>query len=499
MTSLNIGLGGVHRHACAAVTDGRRVLGVCEQERVTRVRGAGSNATGVPDEALDAILTDLRARRADIGRCGLAEDTGTDAPWATVRLDHHHAHACAAYLTSPFDDAAVVICDHERPGVSVWRGRAADVEAVEWPWTGPCFSDLYTECARLLGFTSEAGDQRLEALARMMAADPDDRLPTLFTTDGTGIREHGNWRGTVAERVSATAGDIAGRARLAAALEQQVTALLLAFLEHVRAATGATRLCLGGSLFFHSSINSAVRQSGIFERVFVPANPGNAGLSVGTAMHVSRMAPSPLSAFMGPAYDPDEIKRTLDNCKLRYDWLDEGGVVQTAVHHLLQGRLVGWYEGRMEWGPRALGARSILASPFSPYVLENLNRFLKRREAWRGYALSTLAESAGEHFVGPAEAPYMECDYRPRDVARFRPAMPAEASHLRVHTVGGDAPRRFRSVLSAFGRATGVPCLVNTSFNGFHEPIVCTPRDAVRVFFGSGLDVLVMDQFVLTK
>jgi carbamoyltransferase len=153
----------------------------------------------------------------------------------------------------------------------------------------------------------------------------------------------------------------------------------------------------------------------------------------------------------------------------------------------------------MEWGPRALGARAILANPFSPYVLENLNRFLKRREAWRGYALSATAACVPEHFTGPSEAPFMECDYHPKDAARFRHVMPAEASHLRVQTVTADCPPRFRALLDAFGSATGIPCLLNTSFNGFHEPIVCTPRDAVRVFFGSGLDVLMLDRFVLTK
>ena len=169
------------------------------------------------------------------------------------------------------------------------------------------------------------------------------------------------------------------------------------------------------------------------------------------------------------------------------------------MHHLQQGRLVGWFEDRMEWGPRALGARSILANPFSPYVLENLNRFLKRRESWRGYALSTLADAARALFSGPDEAPFMECDYRPLDVERFRSVMPSDAAHVRLHVVAENGPRRFRSVLETFGAATGVPCLVNTSFNGFHEPIVCTPRDAVRVFFGSGLDVLILDRFVLTK
>jgi len=496
--SLNVGLGGVTRHACAALTDGRRVLGVCEQERITRVRGAGCNATGVPDEAVDALLAHAGSRRSDIAGCAIAEDTGAIGPWPTVRLEHHEAHACAAYLTSPFDAASILICDHEPPGVSVWRGDGPHIHRVEWPWSDASFSDLYTECSRLLGFASEGGDQRFEALARMMAAHPDERLPTLFTTDGHRVTEDATWRTRVLDLLGPSE-NIRDRARVAAALQSQIADLVIELLKCVQAHTSSRQLCVGGGLFHHSSINSAVRAAGSFDRVFVPANPGNAGLSVGAAMHVSELAPTPLSAFMGPSYDPDEIKSTLDNCKLRYDWVDERAAIDTAVHHLQQGRLVGWFEGRMEWGPRALGARAILASPFSPYVLENLNRFLKRREAWRGYALSALADDVPALFSGPAEAPFMECDYHPKDVSRFRFVMPSESSHIRVQTVTADCPPRFRALLGAFGDATGVSCLVNTSFNGFHEPIVCTPRDAVRVFFGSGLDVLMLDRFVLTK
>jgi len=153
----------------------------------------------------------------------------------------------------------------------------------------------------------------------------------------------------------------------------------------------------------------------------------------------------------------------------------------------------------MEWGPRALGARSILANPFSPYVLENLNRFLKQREPWRGYALSGLDASVREHFDGPPASPYMECDFTPRDRSRFRHVLPGPRADVRVHTVGDAEPPRFRRLLQAFGEATGVPILVNTSFNGFSEPIVCSPRDAVRVFYGSGVDTLVLGEFVVTK
>jgi carbamoyltransferase len=496
--SLALGIGGVTQHACAALSDHRQVLGICEQERITRVRGAGCDPTGVPDAALGALLNDLGQSRTSIETCGVAEDVRPAGAWSTITFDHHEGHAYSAYLTSPCESATILICDHADPGVSVWRGELGTVTQIAWPWTGPGLAELYATCATLLGFGSDGGAQRFEALARLMAADPDTRLPALFTLDDAGLRVAQGWRERALESIHAADG-VTGRARVAAALQRQIADVLVELLRRIHSRTSSKHLCVGGGLFHHSSINSAVRNAGIFERVFIPANPGNAGLSVGASMRAARLAPTRLSAFMGPAYDPDECKATLDNCKLRYDWVDEGSAVATAVHHLQQGRLVAWFEGRMEWGPRALGARSILANPFSPYVLENLNRFLKRREDWRGYALCAPAESAPAFFNGPSEAPFMECDYRPRDIAQFRFVMPSPAAHLRVQTVTADCPTGFRALLAAFGAATGLPCLVNTSFNGFHEPIVCTPRDAVRVFFGSGLDVLVLDRFVLTK
>jgi carbamoyltransferase len=153
----------------------------------------------------------------------------------------------------------------------------------------------------------------------------------------------------------------------------------------------------------------------------------------------------------------------------------------------------------MEWGQRALGARSILADPFATYVLENLNRFLKHREPWRGYALSVSKPAVDRFFQGPAEAPFMECDFRCRDYDTFRHVLPAPHAAARLQVVGEDAPPGFRKLLDAFGTVSGIPCVVNTSFNGFHEPIVCSPRDAIRVFYSSGVDVLFLDRFLLTK
>jgi carbamoyltransferase len=275
--------------------------------------------------------------------------------------------------------------------------------------------------------------------------------------------------------------------------------LLIDVLHRVRRETGQLRLCLGGSLIYSSFLSSVAKRAGIFDEVFVPVNPGNAGLSVGTALLASGAAPRTVSPLLGPAFSAHEVKAALDNCKLRYEWLSEGEILERTVAALLRGHLIGWFEGGMEWGPRALGARSILASPFSEYVLENLNRFLKHRPSWRTYALSGLEEDVTRLFDGPDASPYMECDYRALHPELFRHVLPNPRAALRVQTVGATAPTRFRALLEAFKEATGTGVVVNTSFNGFSEPIVCTPRDAVRVYYGTGLDMLVIDRFVLTK
>lgn len=496
------GLSGASSQACVALVAESDRIGVCEQERVTRIRRAGSNSTGLPDEALDLLLDRFGSTRSDVVRYAMA-DTGADGVNGhdVERLDHHLAHACTAYLSSPFTSATIVVCDHEAPKVSVWRGRGKDVTRVEWPWSGIGFTDLYSACAAVVGFPSSPADPLLESLARLAPDHRDARVERLFHGDASSIHARPGWQSD-AESWIANArnqGGIVGCAGLAAALQARNIELFLAFLERVQQSTGDQALCLAGSLFHNSSINSATKQSKLFAQVFVPIDPGNPGLAVGTALHANHREPELLSPFLGPSYDAKEIKATLDNCKLRYDWKGDDAVIDMAVSALRKGMLVAWFEGGMEWGPRALGARSILASPFSPYVLENLNGFLKRRQSWRGYGLSIRTESLGEHFDGPTSAPFMESDYRVRDAATFRHALPAPGSTVRVHGADRQSPPRFRRLLEAFGALTGVPCVVNTSFNGFHEPIVCSPRDAVRVFYGSGVDMLVLEQFVLVK
>ena len=497
---VTVGLSGAVAHAAAAAADRSGLLGVCPQERLTRNRGAGFNSSGLPDEAVDAVLS-RRSTRPAVTRYVLAGPAPrSDAHVAVEPIDQHLAHAATAYLTSPFADATVVVCDRSDPGVSVWRGREGRLTSTGWIWTGPSFADLYARCAQLLGFFGEAGGQRLEALARLSPDPGDADLDRFWTGHADSVSELPGWEQAVTDRFTQAGGVANPRlAPLASALQGSVTRLFLEWLSTVRRDVGGDRLCLGGTLFSHSSVNSAVRLSGLFEDVFVPVDPGIPGLAAGAALLGERLGPRETSPFLGPSFADDAVKATLDNCKLHYAWESDATAIDMAVEALMAGHLVGWFDGPMESGPRALGGRSILASPLSPFVLENLNRYLKRREPWRGYALSGESGFVSEHFQGPAKARFMECDFRPRDAATFRHVLPHPQAALRIQTVDETAPPRFRQLLRAFGQASGLPILVNTSFNGFQEPLVCSPRDALRVFYGTGLDLLVLGSFVLRK
>lgn len=501
--TLTLGLAGAASQACAALCTGEAMLGACPQERVTRVRGSGFNPSGLPDEVVDELLRQSGHERHDITACAVAEPAPpVRLTPAAVQLGHHFAHACAAFLTSPFSDALIVVADDEPPYVSLWHGDAVAVTQVDCPWEGIGLAELYSSAAHALGFESGAKEQRLEALGRLHPGHIDDRVAALIGYEQRRLVLAPQWQASIREWANAdhTPTGQTVDARIAAALQTRIGDILVEFLKELRSTPGCpSRLCLGGSLFYNSYLNSRAATSNLFDEVFVPINPGNAGLAVGAALHASGGTRRAVSPFLGPSYSSEEIKSTLDNCKVSYSWMSEGDLIAVAVDALKSGRLVAWFDGAMEWGPRALGHRSILADPAAPFVLENLNRFLKHRPPWRGYALSGLESAVPEFFDGPPSSPFMECDFTPKDPDRWRHFLPAAGAGVRIHTVGSDAPPRFAALLRAFEQAGGVPFLANTSFNGFGEPIVCSPRDAVRVFYSTGLDVLVLGQFLLVK
>lgn len=503
--SVLAGMSGHSRNATVALVRDGVLLGVCEEGRVTRVRDVGVSDGGSPEAALGLLLRSSGLQPSDVHERVVAEPALADAtPGRTHLLDHHLAHAATAFLTAPFDAAAVVVCDtNPSRSVSVWVGRGTSLEPVELDWRGPGPAVLYSRVVERLGLRPGTDEYVVEALSRLDDQQSSERVRALLEWVDGEVCVDPQFESWVSG-AAASAASPEGHGRIAGAVQRRVGELLLAFLAEVRRVTGASRLCCGGGLFFNTYLNSVVRQSGLFGETFVPIHPGNGGLAVGCALARSieleeRSDHGPaVSSFLGPAYSPEEIKAVLDNCKLAYDFVDESTLVSRTVDALSRGELVGWFRGRMEWGTRALGNRSIFASPFSSYVLENLNGFLKHRRPYRGYGLAVCKEDVSDLFEGPTGSPFMECEYRPRDPDRFASVLPKGVSTTRIQTVDLEPPM-LRELLQAFGETNGTRALVNTSFNGFHEPIVCSPRDAVRVFFGSGLDMLALGNFVLRK
>ncbi len=246
---------------------------------------------------------------------------------------------------------------------------------------------------------------------------------------------------------------------------------------------------------------AALEQSGRFENVFVQPAAGNAGNALGAVLYVHAAHLDLEDYCLGPSFTAEDIKQVLENCKLRFRYLmttDE--IVDTAVAQLEERKIVAWMQGRMEFGPRALGNRSILASPTDPYSTENLNTYIKHREGFRKFAASVPAEVAEKYFVTGSNARHLATvgHVRPEFRQAFEGAI-LGGDLIRVHTVRSDDNPLYWRLLHAAGAKTGLPVLYNTSFNLFGEPLVCTPRDAVRSFYSSGIDAMLVGNFFLQK
>ena len=364
-------------------------------------------------------------------------------------------HAAAAHLTSGFSRAAILVCDHEAPQVVVCLGDGATVTRLAWPSREPGPAALHADAAIALGFGGGGEGQHLEAFARLEAGCRLAEVDDLFAYTGDGIVATPGWMG----RLAATGeGGTDRRARAASAVQTRLGDLLLALVADVRRATGATYLSLAGSLFYNTALCSRIKTAEGFEDVFVPVNPGNAGLAVGSALLAAEASPARVSAMLGPTFGAEEVKPVLDNCKLAYDWAGDAGCERRAVDALLAGKLVGWFDGPMESGPRVLGARSILANLVA-FRAQNLNRFLKHRQPWRGYAVSCPEGAAADAFDGPRSAPHMECDYLPRDRERFRHVLPGPNAALRVeHRRGRRRRRASAASWRPLARRRACPC-----------------------------------------
>jgi len=271
--------------------------------------------------------------------------------------------------------------------------------------------------------------------------------------------------------------------------------------------TGMKQICMGGGVIHNTLLVCALERKFGVGNIYIPPAPGNAGTALGAAAWVwhqqlgKRRNQEVRSTYWGPSFPRTEIKDVLDNVKARYSLhLTSEKVIDSAVQLLRAGKIVGWFRGGAEFGPRSLGNRSILASPWAPYVTENLNDFVKHRESFRPFAVAVREEDYARYFEGSPLCRLMNSLAVMRtDVDVLPQALLLHGGLVRLHVVERAVNPPLWELLGRFGENEPAPLLVNTSFNLPGEPPVVRPRDAVRAFFCSGTDAVFIDHFLLTK
>ena len=423
-------------------------------------------------------------------------------------VEHHLAHEASAFLAAPFEECAVLTMDGRGELATTSYGVFAQdqyqrISQVDLPHS---LGLLYEEVTEYLGFLRSSDEYKVMALASYGRPAHLREFREMLRFAGDGRYEIAAPR--LAERFGPPRrrGEPLTRRHfdIAHSLQRTLEETVLGMVDWLYARTNATCLAMAGGVALNCVMNARVRERGPFERVWVQPAAGDAGTSLGAALWIDRMRRPGAGrtwrmdhAFLGPAFSDDEIERFLQWSKVPYRRL--ANVAEETAEILASERIIGWFQGRMEFGPRALGARSILASPIDPAMQARLND-IKDREDFRPVAPVVLEEHAGEWFAGAEVAPFMlfVFDVIP-DKAHRIPAVRHVDGTARVQTINRSQHPLYYDLLAAFHRRTGVPVLVNTSFNTRGEPIVCTPRDAVESFWTSPLDALVIGRFLIEK
>jgi carbamoyltransferase len=476
-----------------------------------------------------------------------------DKDWAERLLfsEHHLSHAASAFYPSPFDEAVVLTMD----GVGEWTttsvaiGRGAQLEIVRELHFPHSLGLLYSAFTYYTGFRVNSGEYKLMGLApygepryrglileRLMDLKPDGtfRLNMDFFDYCTGLTMTNRRFDALFGGPPRREGEPLEQRHmdLAASVQAVTEEVVLRLTRSLAAEFGLPNLCLAGGVALNCVANGKVVRDGAFENVWVQPAAGDAGGALGAALiathlHHGRPREAPVGkrdamggSYLGPAFDDEEIARRLTAAGARFTALPEDELLERTIDALEEGCAVGWFQGRMEFGPRALGGRSILGDPRSPEMQRTLNLRVKYRESFRPFAPSVLREDVADWFELDADSPYMlvvagvsparrramtaeeEALFGIEKLNVPRSSIPA-VTHVdysaRVQTVHADTNPLYHRLISRFKARTGCPVLVNTSFNVRGEPLVCTPEDAFRCFMGTGIEVLVVGNCLLLK
>jgi carbamoyltransferase len=476
-----------------------------------------------------------------------------DIEWEKRLLfsEHHLSHAASAFYPSPFEEALVLTMD----GVGEWtttsaaHGKGKDLAIMREIHFPHSIGLLYSAFTYYTGFKVNSGEYKVMGLApygepkyaqtildKLMDLKPDgtfkldqsyfDYCTGLTMTNGKFDQLFGGPARKAEDRVTQREMD------LAASIQAVTEEVMLRLTRSLAKETGARNLCLAGGVALNCVANGKILREKSFERVWVQPAAGDAGGALGAALAAHHMLlgqerklagnalDSMQGSYLGPAYEQKDIEKRLDAAGAKFTVLDEASLIRDTAKALAEEKAVGWHQGRMEFGPRALGGRSILGDPRSPSMQKMLNLKVKYRESFRPFAPSVLREDVSEWFEIDEDSPYMLMVAGVREKHRRQmtadeqalfgieklnvprsdiPAVTHVDYSARIQTVHRETNPRYHALLSAFKALTGCGVLVNTSFNVRGEPIVCTPEDAFRCFMGSEIEVLTVGNCYLRK
>jgi carbamoyltransferase len=502
-------------------------------------------------KAIPLWITDKLFQKSAIVKA-LKSSLGEEINWHERLMfsEHHLSHAASAFYPSPFISAAVLTLD----GVGEWTttsvaiGKGSDLKVVKEIHFPHSLGLLYSTFTYYIGFKVNSGEYKVMGLAPYGEARYADliREKLLKVADDGSFQldmsyfDYAAGLTMTTKKFEALFGGAPRRSEaeltqremnLAASIQKVTEDILLKIARDIAKETGERNLCLAGGVALNCVANSILLREKIFENIWIQPAAGDAGGALGAALAVWYLHYNGVrkiasgndamkGAYLGPEYSDAEIEAQLKACGAVYNKLPEGSLINEVVTALVNEKAVGWMQGRMEFGPRALGGRSIIADPRSPVMQKNLNLKVKYRESFRPFAPSVLSEQVGAWFEHGVDSPYMLLTaFVQKDKRRTmtadegalfgidklnisRSSIPA-ITHVdysaRIQTVHADTNPLYHKLITKFYEKTGCPLVVNTSFNVRGEPIICSPKDAFKCFMGTDLDVLAIGSYLLLK
>jgi carbamoyltransferase len=432
------------------------------------------------------------------------------------KKSHHKCHAASAFYPTDFDDALILTVDGrgEYDSTVVWLGGRSGLERYETFEFPNSLGHFYSAVTDFLGYRPLNGEGKVMGLAAYGKPNRDienifkEVIDTSENYDVTAITQNGRVEGVT--RLESLFGRPSKNEPthftdwekdLAYVTQSILEEIMLNLVRHYTEKLDIRDVCLAGGTALNCKMNSAIEQSNFVNELFIQPVANDAGLALGAGFLTTKPSDVPImnNVYLGPEYHDDNIENILMEAKL--DYRKSSNVAKEAAEFLADGDLIGWFQGRLELGPRALGNRSILADPRTIESRDNINKYVKHREEWRPFAPSLKEEAIDQYLLNANASPFMMKTYMIRGdkVGEIAAVLHEGDNTTRPQTVSRKQNQRYHTLLSEFENITGVPVILNTSFNDHAEPIVNRPIEAIKDFYGMGLDKLILNDYILEK